>query len=824
LALTAAAAAAVIALVLAGGGGSDTRAKSGLERLPTAARGPISSALGRDLAGYRIVGLHARNAPQRLRARFGRDGVTVRGAGGGRVRISLAGIGRAGGSLRRVAAADPRARANRVQYARRALSESWANGPLGLEQSFVLRSPPAARARGRLTLVLALSGDMRARLAGGGLTLAGGGTTLRYGDLIATDARGRTLPATLALRGGRIVIAVGDRRARYPVTIDPIVQLAELTEAGGAAQDNFGTSVAADGDTVVVGAPNHDGGAGAAYVFVKPASGWSGAITETADLVPGDTQAGDAFGTSVAISGNTVVAGAPGHELFPNSGQGAAYVFVEPAGGWSGTVPRTAELAATDGGAGDGLGFAVAISGDTVLAGAPAHASGVGAAYVFAKPAAGWAGDLTQSASLGFTGGAGGEAFGSAVAIDGDTAVVGAPNRSSGKGAAYVYLKPPGGWSGALTQNAQLTASDGQQHDFLGDSVAVAADTVVAGAPSHTVGTALAQGAAYVFEKPAAGWPAAKTQDATLAPSPSGAPGAGIGGSVAISGDTVLAGAGTETDGMNPDEGGAYAFAKPAAGWTGTVAQSLALTPSDGLPGDEFGSAVAVSGATIVSGSPDRQIGSNQGLGVAYVFGLGTPVITITSPGDGAHYARDGAVGAAYGCAVAGSAITACTGSLANGAALDTHTLGAHSFTVNAASSDGITATQTVTYTVVIPPALSKLKQSHRRWRSGPRLAAIASAGRRHRGRPPIGTTFTFRLTEPASVELGFSQTTRRHKQVARGTLTLAKGRRGVNTIAFAGRLSAKQRLKPGPYKLTVTATADGVPSKPRSISFTIVR
>jgi hypothetical protein len=443
---------------------------------------------------------------------------------------------------------------------------------------------------------------------------------------------------------------------------------------------------------------------------------------------------------------------------------------------------------------------------------------------VFAKPAAGWVGDLTQSASLGFTGAAGGEAFGSSVAIDGATAVVGAPNGSSGKGAAYVYLKPPGGWSGALTQTTTLTASAGQKNDFLGDAVAVAADTVVAGAPSHAVGTALGQGAAYVFVKPAAGWPGAKTQDATLAPSGTGAAGAGIGGSVAISGSTVLAGAGTQTDGTNPDEGGAYAFAKPAAGWTGTVAPSLALTPSDGIAGDEFGSAVAVSGATIVSGAPDRQIGSNQGLGLAYVFGLATPAITITSPGDGAHYARDAAVTAAYGCSVAGSALTVCNGSLGYGAALDTHTLGAHSFTVNAASSDGITATKTVTYTVVIPPALGKLKQSHRRWRSGPRLATIASAARKHRARPPIGTTFTFGLSEPASVELAFSQTTRKHKVVPRGTLTLATGRRGVKTVRFAGRLTAKQRLKPGTYELTVTATADGVPSKPRSISFTIVR
>jgi hypothetical protein len=142
-----------------------------------------------------------------------------------------------------------------------------------------------------------------------------------------------------------------------------------------------------------------------------------------------------------------------------------------------------------------------------------------------------------------------------------------------------------------------------------------------------------------VFIAPIAGWSGARTQNATLALSPAGVSGAGLGGSVSISanGGTVATGAATQTDGSNPDEGGAYLFSKPPAGWSGTVGQSLTLIPSDGLAGDQFGSSVAISGSTVVSGAPDRQVGFNAGLGIAYVFGFPAPAITITSPGDGRH-------------------------------------------------------------------------------------------------------------------------------------------------------------------------------------------
>lgn len=600
-----------------------------------------------------------------------------------------------------------------------------------------------------------------------------------------------------------------------------ITQLAELTEAGGAAQDSFGTSVAVDGDTVVVGAPNQNDGTGEAYVYVKPASGWSGGMVEVAKLTAGDGGPGDEFGSSVAISGNTIVVGAPDHEDFPAAGAGAAYVFVEPAGGWTGGLIQTTELTESVPMASDGFGSSVGVDGDTVAVGAPGRANGtnagVGAAYVFVKPAAGWPLSLTQTATLGLTTPAAGDALGAAVGVSGPNVAVGAPGRNSQQGGAYVFAKPPAGWAGSLTQSEQLVATGLQNNDGLGEAVAIAGNTVAAAAPSHTVGTAVGQGAVYVFLQPANGWSGAETQAATLAPS-AGVPGAGLGGALAISGDTVAAGAGTQTNGSAPDEGGAYLFTRPAAGWSGTVAPGLALTPSDGLAGDGFGTSIALSGSTVIAGAPFRQIGFNAGLGIAYVFGLATPVITVTTPADGAHYAVGAPVIAAYGCTVPGSTITVCAGSVANGAAVDTSARGAHTFSVSATSADGVSYTKTVTYSVDVPPSLRALRQSHRRWRRGRRLAKLARARQR---RPPIGTAFSFKLSEAAQVQLTFTR--RRRKAVASGTVTVT-ARKGSNTVAFAGRLDRKHTLAPGTYRVTAIANAAGVLSEPRSLTFTIVR
>jgi hypothetical protein len=120
-------------------------------------------------------------------------------------------------------------------------------------------------------------------------------------------------------------------------------------------------------------------------------------------------------------------------------------------------------------------------------------------------------------------------------------------------------------------------------------------------------------------------------------------------------------------------------------------------------------------------------------------------------------------------------------------------------------------------------PAISKLRQSHRRWRRGRRLAKVSSvAARRKRGRAPLGTTFTFRLNEKAKIRFAFAR--RKGKRFRKaGALTFA-GHRGRNRVIFQGRFSRRKTLKPGRYKLTATASTGGARSKAHSLGFTIVR
>ena len=226
--------------------------------LPVAARGPVSAALGRDEPRYRVLGLRARNPAQRLRVAFSAAGVTV-ASGKTRVHLALLAYGRES-ALERVRSVSPEVLANRVAYAHAGVREWYANGPLGLEQGFDVAGAPA-RGHGPLTLSLALSGDVRARLQHSGVLLRGPGAALRYGGLSASDARGRTLDSWLELAPGRLLIHLDDRHAVYPLKVDPFVQQAELSASDGAEKDGLGFAVAVSGNTIVAGAPFHQVGA-----------------------------------------------------------------------------------------------------------------------------------------------------------------------------------------------------------------------------------------------------------------------------------------------------------------------------------------------------------------------------------------------------------------------------------------------------------------------------------------------------------------------------------------------------------------------------------
>jgi hypothetical protein len=623
--------AAVLVAASGAAAGREAPAGHGLAGVPAGARGSVSAVLGRELPAYRVVtGLRAFNPAQRLRVRFSRHGVSV-ASGGGRLGMTLSAYGYAG-ALQALGPAAAQVSANRVSYSYGSLRAWYVNGPLGLEQGFDVAARPRGGS-GPLTFSLALSGNLDARLVRGSLLLDGRGVALRYGGLLASDARGRVLRSWLELIGRRVVIRVDDRGAVYPLRIDPFIQQAELTANDGGANDALGYSVAVSGNTIVVGAPYHrvDGHAkqGAVYVFTMAAGGWANR-TQTAELTASDGAAGDYLGGSVAVSGNTIVAGATTHKVGADAKQGAVYVFTRPAGGWT-NMTQTAELTASDGAGNDRLGFSVAVSGNTIVAGAvnrkvDGHAY-QGAVYLFAMPAGGWA-NRTQTAELTASDGAYNDVLGYAVAVSGHTVVAGAPNHKvrgqAEAGAVYVFKMAAGGWANR-TQTAELTASDGATQDGLGFSVAVSGSTIVAGAPYVTFisarGESSSQGAAYVFTMAAGGW-ANHTQTAELTASDGGLD-YYFGHSVAVAGDMIVAGGPNDTyagAGGRVNHGAAYVFTMAAGGWTNRT-QTAELTASGGAVGDDLGSSVAVSGDTIVAGAPDHKVGGNVAQGAAYVFG-----------------------------------------------------------------------------------------------------------------------------------------------------------------------------------------------------------
>jgi FG-GAP repeat protein len=401
---------------------------------------------------------------------------------------------------------------------------------------------------------------------------------------------------------------------------DPIRQHAKLVASDGFSLDEFGSSVAESGDTVVVGASlagAPSGGPGAAYVFVKPATGWYGTITESAKLTASDAVDQADFGAAVGISGNTIVVGA----YQSNNSEGEAYVFVRSANGWSGQLTENAKLVASDGQLADLLGLSVAISGDVIVAAAPQANVTVqvqGASYVFVKPAGGWTGVLTENAKLTASDAAGGDAMGFSldghgVAIRGDTIICGAYHSTGAPlpGRAYVFVMPSGGWSGNLTQTAELKASDGVAFDHFGNSVSLNADTVVIGALDSTVGSNASQGAAYVFVMPLGGWSGTLTETAKLAAS-DGQPYDYFGSSVAILHNQVMVGA----IGSNALQGAAYRFVKSPGGWKTTSRFKRKFVAFDGKQGDQFGGSVAI-GSVMISGA---RFHPYPGPGAAYVF------------------------------------------------------------------------------------------------------------------------------------------------------------------------------------------------------------
>jgi hypothetical protein len=357
----------------------------------------------------------------------------------------------------------------------------------------------------------------------------------------------------------------------------------QLLASDGAAGDAFGSSADIDGDVVVVGAPGDNSGRGAAYVYTRANNTWP----QTAKLTASDGAAGDRFGNSVAVDGDTIVVGAP----LVGADVGAAYTFTLAGA-------QTAKLTVSGVPEDQRLGSAVAIDGDTVVVGAEQHAaplSSEGAVYTYTRTG----GDRTPTALLTVPGATPEARLGSAVAIDGNTIVAGAFNEGDvpqffpldGQGAAYTFART----GGDRGPTAKLTASNARREDEFGRSVAIDGDAIVVGAPFATP-----SGSAYRFARTGA-----DRTEAVKYVSPTGG---AQGQSVSLSSAMVVAGA--------PSPGRVFRFARH-----GTSPAPLGSFASpDLVGGDSFGTAVALDVRNLAVGAPLDDVAANADQGSVWLW------------------------------------------------------------------------------------------------------------------------------------------------------------------------------------------------------------
>lgn len=471
----------------------------------------------------------------------------------------------------------------------------------------------------------------------------------------------------------------------------------------------FGQSVALSGSTMVVGSPLEKCGSrgvngdqnntsaaqsGAVYVYVRNGTEW----VQQAYLKASNAEAQDHFGTRVAISGNTIVVGAPDEDSVAQivngdqadnsqAGAGAAYVFVRTGTSWV----QQAYLKGSNTDAADSFGLSVAIDGNTIAVGAPYEEGARGSAYIFTRSGSTW----TQQARNMASNADANDRFGSSVAMAGNTLIVGAPLEESQSsdptdntgyqvGAAYVFGRTGNGWSEQKILKASTGFNDNR--DLFGSSVSISGDTIVVGAPgedSNATGTNGDEydnslndcGAAYVFTIRDGTW---KRQAYLKGKYPANLN--DFGASVAVSGDRVLVGCPRDDLGIpnTADIGAAYLFERVSNGWSYVGRLSPELSFYSAAYYDEAGTSVALSGDVAAVGAPnedgpdegthgDPELNGENDSGAAFAFYLGAIAegiakTGVTAPGGpGIAYGKIGAVSvdsSAYGGLLFQAAIT----------------------------------------------------------------------------------------------------------------------------------------------------------------------
>jgi hypothetical protein len=385
------------------------------------------------------------------------------------------------------------------------------------------------------------------------------------------------------------------------------VNEAKLTAADGDSLAQFGCSVSISGGYAIIGAAGDDENgpySGAAYIFLNSASVWE----EKVKLLPKDAASSAWFGKSVSISDNYAIVGA--HNDITNLIQmGSAYIFRREDTNWI----EEDKLVPGDGASYDKFGYSLSISGDYAIVGAPhndQYGQKSGSAYIFKRDGINW----IQQAKLVSSDIDSFDVFGHSVSISGDYAIVGVRNdddNGTESGSAYIFKRDGTIW----IQQTKLKASDGEELDQFGYSVAIDGDYAVVGVPQDD-DNGFNSGSVYIFKRNESTW---FEQDKLTASDGFG--NMSFGCSVSIDGDYVVAGASFEFDNR---VGSVYIFRRDSLSWR----EETRLTASDGTTADGFGQSVSIAGDyTIVGAALDDDNGNDTGSSYIYsgiTVGIGT--------------------------------------------------------------------------------------------------------------------------------------------------------------------------------------------------------
>lgn len=398
----------------------------------------------------------------------------------------------------------------------------------------------------------------------------------------------------------------------------------ELTPATPFDANQFGSSVAINGDTIAVGAAREGGGA--IYVFTRNGADWKTEPPSVEKLTVEGLFSSAYLGCAVSIYEDTIVAGAR-FDLAAAYYSGAAYIFEKTGADWSNPAVRT--LTASDYNTYDNYGISVSIMGDLIVVGAASaniDGSKNGAAYVYTKNGDDWTSNAPSEAKIVASNGVAGDYFGKSVATNGTDIAIGAENsdpHGENSGSAYLYIRNGSDWSTVSPTELEFTGKD--TSDRFGTSVSLTADRLVVGAFGADT-TRSNTGAVYVYSKTGANWDLDNAAEKVLAISTDEI--ARLGEAVAISGTTVVAGApDIDLDGIN--SGGVFVFEETAPQ---TWIEASELTPDISETahngGDRFGKVIASDENYLVIAAPGTDTAADPPSGVVYVYArddAGTP-------------------------------------------------------------------------------------------------------------------------------------------------------------------------------------------------------